>query len=56
MVSFTSELLRFYVLEAIFHEIIMTHTSFEKKTAFSCLSLFLIKKEKKGLICLWYVI
>ena len=47
MVSFTSEILCFYDFEAIFHKITMTPTSFEKKTAFACLFLFLIKKRKE---------
>lgn len=47
MASFTSEILCLYDLEAVFHKITMTHTSFEKKTASACLFLFLIEKRKE---------
>ena len=46
MVSFTSELLCFYVLEAIVHKITMTRTSFEKKDGFFLSFPFLNKKRK----------
>lgn len=47
MASFTSEILCLYDLEAVFHKITMTHTSFEKRLLLLVFPFLNRKKKRK---------